>query len=57
MKCPKCKKETQHTHKHQGAYGMSETHMAGSEIYECGECGYGMHKQEGEKQGLVFVLD
>lgn len=57
MNCPKCKKETEHRHMHDAAHGISDTHMAGSERYECAECGYHMNKKEAEKQGLKFVLD
>lgn len=31
--------------------------MAGSEHYQCKECGYIMFKEEGEAQGLKFFLD
>jgi len=57
MDCPKCKKETEHSHKHRCAHGIPETHMAGSEHYQCEVCGYIMFKEEGEKQGLKFFLD
>ena len=57
MKCPKCKKETEHRHMHDTAHGISETHMVGSERYECRICGYSMYKKEGEKQGLKYILD
>ena len=57
MKCPKCKKETEHRHMHDTAHGISETHMVGSERYECRICGYNMYKKEGEKQGLKYILD
>ena len=32
-------------------------HMAGTERYECVECGYAMYAEEGEKQGLSYPLD
>lgn len=57
MNCPKCKKKTEHKHMHDAAHGIPETHIAGSERYVCVECGYVMRKEEGEKQGLKFVLD
>lgn len=57
MDCPKCEKETERRHMHDSAYGIAETHMAGSERYECVECGYHMKKEEAEKQGLEFILD
>lgn len=57
MKCPKCNKKTEHLHKHDCAHGIPETHMSGSEHYECVTCGYKMRKNEAEKQGLIFTLD
>ena len=57
MYCPKCEKTTEHDHKHDCAHGMFETHMAGSERYECKECGHWLGKKEAEAQGLKFVLD
>lgn len=57
MQCPKCEKETNHTHKHSCAHGLSGTHMAGSENYECKECGHTLYKTDGEAQGLRYVLD
>lgn len=54
-KCPECNKELQH--KHDCAYGMTSTHMAGSERFEC-SCGFRCSDPwEGERLGLVFVLD
>ena len=57
MKCPNCCRVTKHDHKHDCAHGIPETHMDGSERYECVNCGYVMQKEEGEAQGLKFVLD
>lgn len=57
MICPKCEKHTEHKHLHDGAHGISVTHMAGSERYECKECGTSVYKEYGEKQGLKFILD
>lgn len=57
MNCPKCKEETEHSHKHDEAHGISGTHMDGSERYECKKCGHAMYKTEGEKQDLKFILD
>lgn len=57
MDCPNCNKETKHRHRHDCAHGIPGTHMAGSERYECVECDYTMWKEEGEKQGLKFILD
>ena len=57
MDCPKCKKVTEHSHKHQCAHGIPETHLDGTERFECKDCGYSMYKAEGEDQGLIFLLD
>jgi hypothetical protein len=57
MECPRCNKTTEHVHLHNAAHGMPETHMDGSERYECKECGYAMYAMEGEKQGLLYLLD
>lgn len=56
-KCPKCGKQVQFKHMHNCAHGIPETHMAGSERYECPECGHAVFKDEGEKLGLKFTLD
>ncbi len=57
MDCPKCKEKTEHRHMHDAAHGIAETHMVGSERYECKGRGYHMLKEEAEKQGLTFDLD
>ncbi len=56
MDCPN-QRVTESTHMHDCAHGIAATHMAGSERYECVKCGYAMYKDEGEKQGLKFILD
>lgn len=60
MNCPKCKALTEANHMHDCAImlpPLDENHMAGTERYECVDCGYVMRKAEGEKQGLQFFLD
>jgi len=57
MKCPNCQRTTEHRHLHDTAYGMPETHMDGSERYECAECGHSIRAEEGAAQGLAFILD
>lgn len=57
MFCPKCNKTTQHRHLHSEAHGIPGTHMSGSERYQCEECGHSMFSEEGEKQGLKYILD
>ena len=56
MECPKCKKDTLQ-HKHNCAHGIPETHMAGSERFEC-ECGFYVgNARDGKDHNLIFVLD
>lgn len=57
MICPHCEDEAELNHLHDCAHGIPDTHMAGSERYKCPSCGYAIHKSEGEKMGLKFVLD
>ena len=57
MNCPKCNKETEHSHKHRTAHGIEGTHIVGSEHYRCEECGHIMFRKEAEAQGLRFFLD
>jgi uncharacterized protein with PIN domain len=54
-KCPKCGGEMKHLH--DSAHGIPETHMAGSERYECAKCDKKIYKVEGEKLGLKFICD
>ncbi len=56
-KCPECGCSHDFKHMHDTAYGMSETHMAGSERFECGWCGYMLDREEAEGFGLKYVLD
>ncbi len=44
-------------HLHNEAHGISGTHMANSERYECSKCNKSYYKEEGEKIGLKFFLD
>ena len=56
MKCPACKKDTL-KHLHASAHGLEETHMSGTEHYEC-ECGFAVwNKEDAEQYGLKFVYD
>jgi hypothetical protein len=57
MECPNCQRTTEHRHLHDTAHGIPETHLDGSERYECAVCGYSMRRAEGEGQGLRFVCD
>jgi len=43
---------------HDCAHGIPETHMDGSERYECAVCGYKMRKEEAESQGCsLYWID
>ena len=53
---PECKKDVKYAHLHDSAHGLPETHISGSERYECAICGYKMKKEEAEKQGLIFFI-
>lgn len=57
--CPQCNEERVFRHLHTPAYaGMSETHMMGSERFDCAVCGFSVGPREASKfPTLVFVLD
>lgn len=55
MACSKCGGKLQHLH--DCAYGMPQTHMNGTERYECQSCGHAIFAEEGKAIGLKFVLD
>lgn len=53
--CPRCDKKLKHMHA--TAYGMPETHIFGTERFEC-DCGFTCWDvAEAEKLGLKFILD
>ncbi len=51
--CPDCGCELKHIH--DCGYGIPETHMVGSERYEC-SCGF-VERSSHNKHGLPFILD
>ena len=54
-KCPLCDKKLKHLH--DAAHGIHETHLFGTERFEC-QCGFECWGAvEGEKLGLKFILD
>lgn len=57
--CENCDEETDHKHLHDTAHGIPETHMAGSERYECSACGRAIFKEQAAVRNLNlrFVLD
>jgi hypothetical protein len=44
-------------HKHDEAHGISGTHIAGSERFECAVCGHVLSAEESKSRGLKYVLD
>lgn len=57
MICPRCEDGIEFKHMHDCAHGIPDTHMAGSERYECPSCAYAIHAGEGKGMGLNFVLE
>jgi predicted RNA-binding Zn-ribbon protein involved in translation (DUF1610 family) len=57
MKCPKCGNTDAPRHMHDEAHGLSGTHMAGSERFECRGCGHVLSREEAKAVGLKYVLD
>lgn len=54
--CPKCSRN-KFKHLHDTAYGMQETHLSGTERFECENCGYSIYSREGIKMGFTFFCD
>lgn len=57
--CKNCRKKTLHGHLHNTAHGITGTHMAGTERYECLQCERAIfkHDTEAKKNKLKFVFD
>jgi len=61
--CPKCKKSTEFRHLHTPAYSdLPDTHMVGSERFECKECGHSITASMAKEFPLScssfhFILD
>lgn len=55
--CLRCGLKTAHRHMHDTAYGLSDTHMSGSERYECVECGNQVFAGNPGAGSFSFVLD
>jgi predicted RNA-binding Zn-ribbon protein involved in translation (DUF1610 family) len=53
--CPKCG-HAFFKHMHNCAHGIPGTHMAGSERYECMECGFGVYASD-KIAGFIFNHD
>jgi hypothetical protein len=55
--CPTCGQQTRHRHMHDCAHGMPETHMHGSERFECNGCGKATFAHDDEAGRFPFTLD
>lgn len=44
-------------HLHDTIYGIPETHMVGSERFECSICRHVLSSEEADGRGLVYTLD
>jgi uncharacterized protein with PIN domain len=55
-RCPNCNGST-FRHTHNCAHGIAETHMAGTERFECVQCGRSIRAAEGKPLGFNFILD
>lgn len=59
LRCDYCERDTPHRHMHDCAHGIPETHMAGSERFECEHCGRTIDLADAQRRGIahLFVLD
>lgn len=55
--CLTCRTETEHHHLHDCAPGIPETHMSGSERFECTACGKLTFAHSRDADTFRFVLD
>lgn len=55
--CLTCKTETKHRHLHDTAHGISGTHMAGSERFQCRVCERTTFAHSGGAEAFPFCLD
>lgn len=57
--CETCNDTTEHRHMHDTAHGLEQTHMAGTERFQCTECNHSVYKAEGARRGFAdkFILD
>ena len=55
--CLSCEKVTYHWHLHDTAHGIPETHMAGSERFQCRPCGRTTFSFDEGAEAFPFVLD
>jgi hypothetical protein len=55
--CPACGCQTRHLHLHDCAHGIPETHMHGSERFQCQACGHATFAHSDGAARFPFVLD
>lgn len=55
--CRNCNQDTEHSHMHDCAHGIPETHMAGTERFVCTSCGHVTHARDPYASDFIFVLD
>ena len=55
--CRTCNAVTRHWHLHDTAHGIRETHMAGSERFQCHPCGRTTFAHSEGAEAFPFVLD
>lgn len=55
--CLTCNTTTRHRHLHDTAHGIPETHMSGSERFECRDCGRTTFAHQPGAEAFPFVLD
>jgi hypothetical protein len=55
--CLGCNTTTYHWHLHDTAHGIPETHMAGSERFQCKECKLVTWAHSNDADLFTFVLD
>jgi hypothetical protein len=55
--CSRCGSVGKHRHVHDCAHGIPETHMDGSERFECTLCGHAVTAGDREAARFPFMLD
>jgi uncharacterized protein with PIN domain len=56
-KCPRCEYTCEFKHMHDTAHGIPETHMSGSERFECTQCGHMIFLHSDGASKFNFILD
>jgi len=57
--CPSCDSSSldQFKHVHNCVHGMPQTHLSGSERFQCRECRFALSREEAKVRGLVYTID